>query len=163
MPSSEARKASSAKWRANNREKYLAGARESKQRARADPLKRAKANASSVKSIIKRRTLDAEFKFRENVKTLILMSIRAKGWQKTTKTFELLGCSFAELQQHLTSKFQPGMSWENHGAWHIDHIVPCASAKTIEEFVKLQHYSNLQPLWASDNLKKGAKHASQDL
>ena len=49
------------------------------------------------------------------------------------------------------------MSWENHGEWHIDHKKPLASAKTEEELKKLCHYTNLQPLWALDNIRKGAK------
>jgi hypothetical protein len=50
------------------------------------------------------------------------------------------------------------MSWENHGEWHIDHIVPLSSAITEEELRKLSHYTNLQPLWATDNLSKGSKN-----
>ena len=49
------------------------------------------------------------------------------------------------------------MTLENHGEWHLDHIIPLAIAKTEEEIIKLNHYTNFQPLWAIDNLKKGAK------
>ena len=49
------------------------------------------------------------------------------------------------------------MSWDNYGEWHIDHIIPLASATTEEGVLKLYHYSNLQPLWAKDNLSKGSK------
>ena len=71
-------------------------------------------------------------------------------------TFTYLGCSIEEFKKYLESKFQPGMSWDNYGEWHIDHIVPVASGKDI---YKLFHYSNLQPLWARDNLRKGKKYA----
>ncbi len=63
-----------------------------------------------------------------------------------------LGCTVAELKQHLESKFQPGMTWENRGQWHIDHIKPLAS------FILTDR--NLQPLWAQDNIRKGNKYDS---
>mgnify|MGYP002132731409 FL=1 len=50
------------------------------------------------------------------------------------------------------------MTWDNYGDWHIDHIIPLNSAQTEEDLYKLCHYSNLQPLWALDNLKKGSKY-----
>jgi hypothetical protein len=58
---------------------------------------------------------------------------------------------------HLESKFVDGMSWDNRSRWHIDHIMPLASAKTEEELVALCHYTNLQPLWAAENLRKSDK------
>lgn len=80
-----------------------------------------------------------------------LKCIRQKGFAK------ILGCTLEIAKAHLESKFQPGMSWENRSEWHIDHIVPLASAKTAEELIPLCHYTNLQPLWAKDNRTKGAK------
>jgi hypothetical protein len=79
---------------------------------------------------------------------------------KSAKTNELLGCTFEELKEHIQRQFVDGMSWDNMGEWHIDHIVPLAAFDlTKEENQKLAfHYTNLQPLWAIDNLKKGAKH-----
>lgn len=76
---------------------------------------------------------------------------------KSAPTITILGCSWQEAKQHFEALFQPGMSWQNHGAWHIDHIVPVASATTIEEVTRLNHISNLQPLWAKDNRSKGCK------
>ena len=70
---------------------------------------------------------------------------------------EMLGCTPEELRDHLQSQFTEGMTLENHGEWHIDHIIPLASANTEEEIVKLCHYTNLQPLWAEDNLSKSDK------
>lgn len=60
---------------------------------------------------------------------------------------------------HLESLFKPGMSWENHGEWHIDHILPLASFDLTDEqqAAKACHYTNLQPLWASENMSKGAR------
>jgi len=79
---------------------------------------------------------------------------------KKFKTMELLGCSIEKLWEHLESKFQPGMTRENHGKWHIDHIRPCISFNLtdLEQQKICFHYTNLQPLWAEDNLKKGAKY-----
>jgi hypothetical protein len=66
-------------------------------------------------------------------------------------------CSFEEFFIHIESQFIDGMSWENRSLWHIDHIIPLATAKTEEEILRLNHYTNLRPLWALDNLKKGSK------
>ena len=73
----------------------------------------------------------------------------------------LLGCSIDYLKKYLENKFKPGMSWNNHGKWHIDHIKPCASfdLSKPEEQRKCFHYTNLQPLWAKDNLIKGSRTA----
>lgn len=70
-----------------------------------------------------------------------------------------LGCSIDELKAHLECQFKPGMTWDNYGKWHIDHIMPLASfnLSNREQFLKACHYTNLQPLWAEENLSKGAK------
>jgi hypothetical protein len=67
-----------------------------------------------------------------------------------------LGCSIEQFVLYFDSLFQPGMNWSNHGKWHIDHIKPVATATTVEEVVELNHYTNLQPLWATDNMTKGS-------
>lgn len=77
--------------------------------------------------------------------------------KKPTKTEIMIGCTYDELRRHLESMFRDGMSWENKGKWHIDHIIPLSSAKTQEDVIKLCHYSNLQPLWEQENKKKGNK------
>ena len=69
----------------------------------------------------------------------------------------MIGCLFDRLVLHIERQFLPGMSWENRSEWHIDHIVPLASASSLEEMERLNHFTNLRPLWASDNLSKGAK------
>jgi hypothetical protein len=78
---------------------------------------------------------------------------------KTNKTFEIIGMSPSELYDYLESKFTEGMSWDNYGTygWHIDHKIPLSSARNEEELYKLCHYSNLQPLWWYDNLRKSNK------
>lgn len=70
---------------------------------------------------------------------------------------KVLGCSIHQFVTYFDSLFQPGMNWSNHGKWHIDHIKPVATATTVEEVVvRLNHYTNLQPLWATDNMTKGS-------
>jgi hypothetical protein len=79
------------------------------------------------------------------------------GAKKPTKTEIMLGCTYVELRNHLESMFKDGMSWDNKGKWHIDHIIPLSSAKTPEEVIRLCNFKNLQPLWEQDNKKKGNK------
>jgi len=79
--------------------------------------------------------------------------------KKNSTTEDLLGCSFKEAVKHIESLFIEGMSWDNMGEWHIDHIRPCSSFKT-DELHLMNHYTNLQPLWASDNIRKGNKNTT---
>ena len=78
------------------------------------------------------------------------------------EAIDLLGCTLEEYQDYLESKFQQGMTWDNHAVegWHIDHILPLNESGTTlteEEKIKRLHYKNTQPLWAKDNMKKGNK------
>lgn len=88
-------------------------------------------------------------------------TIKRDGGEKAFKSIVLLGCSIAHARQHLESQFLPGMTWENHSpdGWHIDHKKPCASFDLTdpEQQKACFHYTNLQPLWATDNLSKGKK------
>ena len=68
-------------------------------------------------------------------------------------TFKWIGCSPEELKTHLESLFTEGMTWQNYGEWHVDHIRPICSFTT-EEWEQVNHYTNLRPLWAEDNLAK---------
>lgn len=76
--------------------------------------------------------------------------------KKGTKTAALLGCSWDEAKAQIERQFLRGMSWENFGEWHLDHITPLATAQTEEELAALCHISNLRPMWGSDNLAKGS-------
>ena len=106
----------------------------------------------------KRIKIDPNYKLIRNMRTRIWFAL--KGKYKSKSTIKLLGCSVEKCWQHLESKFQPGMTRKNHGLWHVDHIIPCVSFDlTNPEQQKICfHYTNLQPLWAEDNLKKGAKY-----
>lgn len=105
-----------------------------------------------------RLKVDILFKLQRNMRARLNKALQ--GNYKTSSAVKDLGCSIEELKQHLESKFQSGMTWENYGknGWHIDHIKPLASATSEEEMLKLCHYMNLQPLWAQENLSKGKKY-----
>jgi hypothetical protein len=96
-------------------------------------------------------------KFKSNVRKRVNQAFKVRSWRKNSSNIALLGCSFEEAKSHIESLWVDGMTWDNYGEWHIDHIIPLVTANNIEEINKLFHYSNLQPLWAIDNLKKGVK------
>ena len=97
---------------------------------------------------------DPTYKLKKRIRTIIGKSFRKNNYGKRSKTFEILGCSFEEIKFYLESKFLPWMNWDNRGlyngtegyGWDIDHIIPLSSAQTEEELLKLNHFSNLQPL-----------------
>lgn len=109
-------------------------------------------------------------KYYSNPETWIIMNLRSRllralnqGTKKLRKyghTYKLLGADIDIIKKHIEDQFIKGMTWENRGKWHIDHIKPIASfdLNNIKEQYKAFHYSNLQPLWAIDNLKKGKKY-----
>lgn len=101
----------------------------------------------------KRKKEDVLFKIISDMRNSVNRYLK----YKSKHTFEIVGCNPEFLKKHLEVQFIDGMSWDNRSEWHIDHIIPLSSAKTEEELYKLCHYSNLQPLWAGDNLSKGNK------
>jgi hypothetical protein len=102
---------------------------------------------------------DLKFKISKTVRGRIYDFLTTKKIRKKCKTFEIIGCTPQELKNYLETKFLNDMSWDNYGVngWHIDHIIPLASAKDENEIYKLCHYTNLQPLWATENLSKSDK------
>jgi len=70
---------------------------------------------------------------------------------------QLLGCSYESFLRHIERQFLKGMSWDNKNEWHLDHITPISSAKNEKELLGLFHYTNIRPIWASDNLSKNKK------
>ena len=105
----------------------------------------------------KRYKEDSLFRTRCLLSSRLGKALKGIGFTKSKKTEELLGCSYEYFIATLESKFTDGMNWENQGQWHIDHIIPLCSAQNIEEIEKLCHYTNLQPLWAKDNMSKGGR------
>jgi hypothetical protein len=100
---------------------------------------------------------DTNFKLADILRSRLKHAL--KGNYKSGSAVKDLGCSIEEFKGYLQAKFVEGMTWDNYGrdGWHIDHIKPLANFDLTnkEELLKACHYTNLQPLWAKDNLKKG--------
>lgn len=107
-----------------------------------------------------RKKTDVQFKLVTLLRTRLCNAIRNN--QKAGSAISDLGCSIEELKSYLESLFQPGMAWSNwtKDGWHIDHIIPISSFDLCdrEQVKKACHYSNLQPLWARDNMLKSDNH-----
>lgn len=91
------------------------------------------------------------------IRSLIGSGMKRMGYKKRSKSFEILGCTWPEFKAHIERQFLPGMTWENRHLWQIDHITPLATAETEADVIALNHFTNLRPLWAVDNLAKRAK------
>ena len=96
------------------------------------------------------------FKYRKSMASMLRRDIKS-GYNNGTLSHRVLGVDFETMKSHLESLFVEGMSWDNFGEWHLDHIIPLSLAKTKEEVLKLLHYTNVQPLWAKDNIDKANK------
>ena len=102
---------------------------------------------------------DIIYRLSINIRTSIRESIKSNGYRKCNKTEEILGISIIDFKKYLESKFEDWMNWDNRGlyngefsyGWDIDHIIPSSSAKTEEEVIRLNHYTNLQPLCSKIN------------
>ena len=135
-------------------EEYLARAKKRRKQ------KRSQISAYDRKYRKKRYHTDIKFKILLNLKSRTRSAL--KGKNKSKPILKLLGCSIEFLKKHLEKEFKPGMTWDNHSrtGWHIDHIKPCDKFDLTKESEqhKCFHYTNLQPLWSEENLKKGSKY-----
>jgi len=134
--------------------------KKNKVKCRADHTKWKKKNPDWYRNYNRDRYKnDPNYKLRECLRGRMRFVLKNCKGQKSASTIELLGCSIEYAREHLENQFIEGMTWDNHGEWHIDHIIPCAAFDLTkeEEQRRCFHYTNLQPLWAEDNLKKGAK------
>ena len=139
--SPEQQKESIKKWRENTKKWH----QENKERVNESARLRKQNNLSNK----------LKANLRKRLSTLLRMSIV----RKTEQTLDLLGLSMPEFMTYLESKFTEGMSFENYGKWHLDHIIPCYhfDLTKIQDRKKCFHYSNIQPMWAIDNLKKNKR------
>lgn len=166
LKNSESIKLKSSDYRKNNPEKVKEVKKRIYERNKESILLTNKKYRTKNRKIItsknlERRKTDPIHKLKYLMNTRLLVFLKSKNITKKNKTFNIVGCTPNELKTHLESKFVDGMSWDNQGKWHIDHKIPLSSAKNEEEIYKLCHYSNLQPLWAIDNIKKGNKNPPQ--
>ncbi len=106
-----------------------------------------------------RKSNDPLFKLSCSIRSLLTTSIKRMGYTKNNKTEIILGISFNEFKLYIEKQFIEGMSWDNHGEWHLDHKIPLSWAKTKEEVYDLNKYTNFQPLWQFDNLSKGNRYS----
>lgn len=105
-----------------------------------------------------RRASDPLFGLAHSIRATASGAFRRTGFAKTSTTGQLIGCDWPELKRHIERQFLKGMTWENRGSvWHVDHILPLAGAKDLEDLRSLCHFTNLRPLWAMENRSKSAK------
>lgn len=119
---------------------------------------RAYENAKNRRYVKKREQDDPLLKVQRIVRGIVTDAFKRSSYTKNSKTYEIIGCTYVELKLHIEKQFKPGMTWDNHGQWHIDHIIPVSYGITVEEIIALNNYINLQPLWAQENLSKGNRY-----
>lgn len=106
-----------------------------------------------------RKKTDFLFKLKERTRKTILRSFKNNNYKKSQKTEDILGCSLQKFKEYIEKQFETWMNWSNHGkyngelnyGWDLDHIIPLASAKTEEDVIRLNHYTNFQPLCSKNN------------
>lgn len=112
---------------------------------------------SNRKNKQSRLLVDPLFKLRGNISCNIRNSMKTKKFRKKSRTVDILGCSFDDFKVHIEQQFPRDMNWDNSGLWQYDHIIPISSATSEEELLRLNHYTNFQPLWEEDNRIKSNK------
>lgn len=99
---------------------------------------------------------DINFKLKHLLRSRINKIVK---YNRNKSSIELLGCTIDDFKKHIENNFKDGMTWDSYGyyGWHIDHIIPISSAKSDDELMRLCHFTNLQPLWGIENIKKSNK------
>lgn len=117
-------------------------------------LRKEKKNIRNKNKKKRRMKTDPLYRFRKLLSNNIRNSFYRGGFSKVSRTYEILGDEWFVIKEYFESKFTEGMSWDNYGKWQIDHILPISTATCEEDVIRLNHYTNLQPLWEEDNLRK---------
>ncbi len=105
----------------------------------------------------KRRANDPLYAEAGRMMARVRDAFRHAGKKKIKRTEQMLGCTWGQFQEHIESQFQPGMTWSNRSEWHIDHTIPLSHAETVDDLERLAHYTNCKPMWAAENMAKGAR------
>jgi hypothetical protein len=138
-------------WFIKNKDKQRAAAKKYREKNKISLREKTTKNRN-----LKYKT-DSFYRFKIILRSRSRRAFKVKSWKKNMGTEKLLGSDFNTVKLYIQNKFTEGMNWENQGEWHIDHIKPLALAKNKEELILLCHYTNLQPLWALDNIIKSNK------
>jgi hypothetical protein len=128
---------------------------------------RVRDHKSDYQKTKERRKNDDLLDLKHKLRQRIYWVFKKSGYQKNQHTRDILGAEWSEVKEYIERKFTYGMTWDNHGEWHIDHIIPLSRATSEKELIELNHHTNLQPLWATTrevngvvyegNLNKGTK------
>lgn len=144
-------------WRKNNPEKIREYWKKSSVK-RKDYFKQYRIKNRDKRSLYNKNleATNLDYKIGQRLRHRLYNALKSKGIKKLYKTMDLLDCNMEEFKSHLQSQFKNGMTWENYGKWHIDHIKPCTNfnLKNTDDQKLCFHYTNMQPLWATDNLHK---------
>lgn len=151
------RKFATREYRKNNLETVMLTEKKSREKHKEKRLQ------YSVAYHRQRRQNDPLFKFRHDVSNSIYNSFVRGSHSKDKSCIQILGCEIDFFKEYIQSKFTNGMDFSNYGKWHLDHIIPLSTGKTHADIEALNHYTNFQPLWAIDNLKKSNKSTLNQL
>ena len=153
------------KKRYHNDENYRNNCLKSYHKYRNNPINKDAIKLTQKKNKLKYRS-DPQYRIVDNLRCRLRQSLKVTKNKKYNKTMMLLGCDRLTLVSYLESKFKPGMNWENHTTkgWHVDHIKPCSSFdfNDLDQMKQCFHYTNLQPLWWRENLKKGDTYDEEE-
>lgn len=156
--------ASGERWLPKDRYDYwMEAQRKVAERQRADPDFWEKRRAWAKANKERRKLDDPLFDMKLRFSGALHHAFRRLSLQKNTRSLSVVGLSWRDFAKHIENQFLPEMSWSNRDRWHLDHIVPLALAKTEQDVIDLNHYSNLRPLWAEANLAKGESLPPREL